>query len=111
MKIKQGDLVIITSGKDKGKKGKVLRLFPRKDRVLVEGVNQFIRHLKPTVGRAGERKTLHRPIPVAKIAILNEKNQPDRVGYRLEKDGSKMRIFKKTGQLIIESKSTTRDKT
>ncbi len=106
MKIKQGDLVIITSGKDKGKKGKVLRLLPRKDQVLVEGINQIIRHIKPTAGRAGERKMFHRPITVAKVAILNDKNQPDRVGYRIEKDGSKVRIFKKTNQLISENKTT-----
>jgi len=106
MKIKLGDEVIVTTGKDKGKKGKVLKVLPKKNMVVVEGVNQVVKHIKPYAGRSGERKTIQKPILVSKVAILNDKGQPDRVGYRIEKDGTKVRIFKKTGKIIPEKKES-----
>ena len=104
MRIKLGDMVLVTTGKDKGKKGKVLKVLPKKRSVVVEGVNQVVKHIKPYAGRAGEKKLIQKPIAVSKVAILNDKGQPDRVGYRVEKDGTKVRIFKKTGQVIPEKK-------
>lgn len=103
MKFRVGDKVLVTAGKDKGKTAKVVRVLPKINKVLVEGVNQFVKHLKPTADRAGQRILKERPLPLANIAILNDKGQPDRVGYKIAKDGTKERIFKKTGQVITAS--------
>ena len=105
MRLKVGDLVIVTTGKDKGKKGKILKVLPKKNQVVVEGVNQVVRHVKPFAGRSGEIKTFNKPILVSKVAIVNDKGQPDRVGYKVEKDGTKVRIFKKTQKIISEKKA------
>jgi len=101
MKIKVQDLVQITSGKDKGKQAKVLAVLPRRQMVVVEGINTVIRHKKPQYGQAGERVTLTKPISVSKVAIINQNGEVDRVGYKQLKDGSKVRIFKKSGQEIV----------
>ena len=106
MKIKVGDNVMVTTGKYKGKKGMVLQVLPKKLAIVVEGVNQVVRHVKPYAGRSGEKKMIQKPIFVSKVAILNDKGQPDRVGYRVEKDGSKVRVFKKTGKVISEKKES-----
>ncbi len=103
MKIKLGDMVIVTTGKDKGKKGKVLKVLPKQQMVIVEGVNQVTKHIKPMAGRSGEIKVFNKPILVSKVAILNDKGQPDRVGYRVEKDGTKVRIYKKTQKVISDN--------
>lgn len=104
MKFKVGDKVLVTAGKDKGKSGKIIKVYPNTDRVVVEGVNMYVRHVKPMAGRAGEKIRVERSLYTASVAIINEKDQPDRVGYKIAKDGSKTRIFKKTGTAIQENK-------
>lgn len=104
MKFKAGDQVIITGGKDKGKKGTVIRVYPATDRVLVEGVNMYAKHIKPIAGRAGDKVVAERPLPTAKVAIINDKGQPDRIGYQVDKKGTKTSIFRKTGTVIPEKK-------
>lgn len=103
MKFKVNDQVIVTSGKDKGKKSKITRVLPRKNQVVVAGANLYTKHVRKMQGRAGEIVHLERPLATAKIAILNEKGEPDRIGYIIE-DGAKKRIFKKTKTVIKESK-------
>lgn len=98
MKFKVGDQIIVTGGKDKGKKGVIAQVIPTEDRVLVEGVNMYVKHVKPQGERAGQRMSLPRPLPTAKIAVLNDAGQADRIGYQMTKDGQKTRIFKKSGQ-------------
>ncbi len=106
MKFKVGDKVIITAGKDKGKKGKIKKVLPDKDSVIVEGVNTYVKHMKPYAGRDGQRIVRERPINVAKIAILNEKGEPDRIGYKILKS-KKIRIFKKTdSEITYKSESS-----
>lgn len=100
MKFLVGDQVIVTGGKDKGKTGKVLRVFPAEQRVVVENANIYVKHLKPMNNQAGQRLEAPRPLPVAKVAILNNESKPDRIGYKVNKDGSKVRIFKKTGKPV-----------
>lgn len=104
MKFKVGDTVLVTAGKDKGKKGAIIRVLPESDRVVVEGVNKYVKHIKPMQGRAGSKVTVERALPTAKVAIINEKGQTDRIGYTVAKDGSKTRIFKKTGSVVPEPK-------
>lgn len=101
MKLKKGDTVLVTGGKDKGKKAKILEVLPKVDRVVVEGVNLYTKHIKPMGDRPGERVRRPRPLPTANVAIWNEEiKAPDRIGYKVSKDGSKVRIFRKTGKVI-----------
>lgn len=104
MKFKVGDTILVTGGKDKGVKAKVLRVFPQDETVIVEEVNMYTRHIKPMGGRAGEKMRLPRPLPTAKVAIINDKGEADRIGYEVTKDGQKTRIFKKTGAVVPEPK-------
>lgn len=105
MKFKVGDTVKITSGKDKGRVGTIAKVLPKKDAVIVEGVNMYVKHVKPYAGRSGDKLTVERPLPTAKIAIVNDKDQVDRIGYKVAKDGSKTRVFKKTGKVVPEPKT------
>jgi large subunit ribosomal protein L24 len=101
MKIKKGDTVIVRSGKDKGKEGKVLRAFPKKSEVLVEGVHVVTRHQK-SKRRGQQGQLVHKPMPVpASIVALKDAKtgKPSRVGYKVE-DKKKVRIIKKTGEKV-----------
>ena len=98
MKLKVNDQIIVLRGKDKGKKGKIQKVLPQKNRVLVPGVNVYKRHTKPQgEGRPGGIIDKVFPLPVANVALLCSKcNQPTRVGYQLA-GGEKQRICKKCG--------------
>ena len=114
MKFKVGDQVILTAGKDKGKKGAITRVIPAENKVVVEDCNLYTKHVRKYAGQAGQKTILPRPLPTAKIAILNEKGQPDRIGYKLDAKGVKQRFYKKTGTLITKQaeakKAVTEDK-
>ena len=100
MKIKKGDNVIVISGKDRGKSGTVLRAMPKKEQVLVEGVNIAKKHQRSRKrGQAGQ--IIERPMPlnVSNVAIKDAENAPSRVGYSIE-DGKKVRVAKKSGKKI-----------
>lgn len=105
MKFKVGDTVLVTAGKDKGLKATVTKTYPKNDTVIVEGANMYTRHFKPTSGQAGKTVRRERALPTAKIAIINEKGNADRIAYSVAKDGSKVRIFAKSGAPVPE-KST-----
>ena len=101
MKIRKGDTVIVTSGKFRGKSGEVLRAFPKKNLVLVEGVNLVKRHQKAkranTLGQVIEKPM---PLPVSNVAIKDPKGgKPTRVGYSME-GGKKVRIARKSNSKI-----------
>ncbi len=100
MKFKVGDKVLVTAGKDKGKTSVITKIIPKKGVVVVKDVNVYARHVKPYGERSGEIRRKERAMSTAKIAIINDKGHPDRLGYRLAKDGSKERIFKKTGRPV-----------
>lgn len=104
MKFKVGDQVLITAGKDKGKKSVITQVLSKQDQVVVKDINFYTRHVKKYGDKSGEKIRRERALSTAKIVILNDKNQPDRIGYRLIKDGKKERIFKKTGKVIPEKK-------
>ncbi len=106
MKFKVGDKVLVTAGKDKGKTGTIVKVDPKSERVIVEGVNKYVKHIKPMMGRSGDKVLVERFLSTAKIAILNDKDQADRIGYRVADDGSKVRVFKKTGTMIKENKES-----
>jgi len=95
-KIRKGDEVIVTTGKDKGRRGTVLQVFAD-DRVLVEGVNLAKKHIKPNpnIGEAGGIRDTAMPMDVSNVLVFNPKSKKgERVGFRVEKDGSKVRVFK-----------------
>ena len=100
MKIRSDDTVVVISGKDKGKTGKVLRTEPKRDRVYVEGVNMVKRHQRPMPGRPNAPVGViekEGPVHVSNVAVVDPKdNKPTRVGVRRE-DGRRMRVTKRSG--------------
>ena len=101
MKIRTDDNVIVISGKDKGRTGKVIRTDPKRDRVYVEGVNMVKRHMRPTPGRPNAPVGViekEGPVHVSNVAIVDPKdNKPTRVGIRRDKNGGRMRVTKRSG--------------
>ncbi len=101
-KIRRDDEVIVLAGKDKGKRGKVLKVITGKDRVIVDGVNMIKKHEKPVpqLEKPGGIIEKEAPIHVSNVAIFNPASgKADRVGFRLE-DGKKVRVFKSNGEII-----------
>jgi large subunit ribosomal protein L24 len=95
-KIRKGDEVIVTTGKDKGRRGTVLQVFDD-ERILVEGVNLAKKHIKPNpnIGELGGIKDTAMPLDVSNVLLFNPKSKKgERVGFRVEKDGKKVRVFK-----------------
>ena len=101
MKIKKNDTVIVIAGKDKGKHGKVLKAMPKENRVVVEGVNVQTKHAKATRNTAAEIKHVEGPIDASNVMYYDTKaKKATRVGYQVGKDGNKVRVSKKTGNVI-----------
>ena len=101
VKVKKGDRVVVTTGRDKGKKGEVLRVFPKEDRVLVSGVNMVKRHQRQTQAQAGGIISKESPIQIANIAHVDPKTGgATRVGFKVLGDGRKVRFAKKSGEVI-----------
>ena len=101
-KIKKGDYVVVLTGKDKGQKGEVLKVFPKDERVVVKGIKMVKRHVRPSQADPdGGIKTFEAPIHVSNVAHLDPKdNVPTRVGFKTLKDGKKVRVAKKSGEVI-----------
>jgi len=102
MHVKKNDTVIVISGKDKGKKGRVLAAYPRENRVLVEGVNMIKRHTRPNPkypqGGIIEREA---PIHASNVMLVDPKTGlPTRIGYKVLENGRKVRIAKRSGAQI-----------
>ncbi len=100
MKIKKNDMVLVTSGDDKGKKGKVLAVFPADKRILVEGVNFIKRHQRQTSANAPsgiiEKEA---PVNISNVALLID-DKPVKVGFKFLDDGRKVRYSKENGEVI-----------
>lgn len=100
-KIRKGDEVIVLTGKDKGKRGSVLRVLPAA--VVVEGINRVKRHTRPNPmrGIAGGIMEKEMPIHVSNVALFNKATQKaDRVGFKILDDGRKVRVFKSNGEVV-----------
>ncbi len=102
MKIRKGDTVKIVSGNDRGKTGKVLKTFPEVNRVIIEGVNLVKRHTRPTQrNRKGGIVEKEAPINASNVMLFDTRtNEPARIGYKKLNDGTKVRINKKSGEII-----------
>jgi len=100
-KIRKGDKVVVLAGKDKGRTGEVLRVMPKEDRALVRGVNIVVRHQRQTQNQEGGLIRKEAPIHLSNLAMADPKDgKPTRVGFRVEKDGSKVRVAKRSGEVI-----------
>ncbi|WP_232699806.1 50S ribosomal protein L24 [Brevibacillus daliensis] len=102
MHVKKGDTVIVITGKDKGKEGQVLAAFPKKDRVLVEGINLVKKHARPSQANPqGGIVTQEAAIHVSNVSLIDPKSgKPTRVGYKVLENGNKVRVAKKSGEVI-----------
>ena len=119
MKFRIGDSVIVISGADKGKTGTLTKIIAKDNRVVVEGVNKTIKHVKGQNGNAGERVEFFAPIHVSNVAVADPKSgKATRIGYKVE-GKTKSRIAKKSGEVItgkakakkpVAKKATATDK-
>ena len=100
-KVKKGDKVVVTTGRDKGKTGEILRVITDENRVLVQGVNMVKRHTRATQTTAGGRIEKEAPVHVSNVAPIDPKsNEPTRVGIRTLEDGRKVRFAKRSGEVL-----------
>lgn len=97
MKIKKGDTIKIISGKDKGKRGRVLRIFPKKQTLVVEGLNLVTKHTRPKrVGEKGQKIKMAMPLAISKVMLIcPECKKPIRINYKILADGRKKRFCHK----------------
>ena len=101
MKFKKGDKVIVRTGRSKGKTGEVLKIFPRRNRAIIQGVNLIKRHTRPTQNTTGGIIEQESTIDVSNLSHIDPKdNQPTRVGYKHLDDGRKVRFAKRSGEII-----------
>ena len=104
MKVHKGDMVLVISGKDKGAKGKVIEAYPKRDKVLVEGVNRIKKHVANSATERGAESggivTQEAPIHVSNVMLVDSDGNPTRVGYRFDEDGKKVRIARSNGKDI-----------
>jgi large subunit ribosomal protein L24 len=101
LKIRKGDKVIVTTGKDKGKQGEVVRVIPSENRAVVQGVNVARRHQRQTPAQEGGIVSKEMPIHVSNLALRDPKDgKPTRVGYKTLADGKKVRVAKRSGEVI-----------
>lgn len=97
MKLRKGDIVLVTAGKDKGKRGKAVKVLPRSRRVIVEKINIYVKHIKPRgKDQPGQILKRERPLTIANLALICPKCQEQtRVGYRIDREGKKIRVCRK----------------
>lgn len=101
MKIKRDDTVVVTTGRNRGQVGKILRVLPEKGRVVVEKINMVKRHIKPQGQRPGGVVEKEAPIHVSNVALWNAtEGRRVKVGWKVLADGTKVRIDRKTGAEI-----------
>ena len=101
LKIKKGDHVVVITGKDKGKKGEVLKMMPTENRAIVKGVSMIRRHQKQTTTQDGGIISKEAAIHISNLALEDPKDgSPTRVGYKFLKDGRKVRFARRSGEVI-----------
>jgi large subunit ribosomal protein L24 len=100
-KIKKGDQVVVTTGREKGKAGEVIEVRPSESRVIVQGVNMVTKHVRPSQTNAGGIEKKEAPLHISNVAHVDpESGKPTRVGFEINKDGSKTRIARRSGKAI-----------
>ena len=100
-KIRKGDQVVVLTGKDKGRTGEIIRMMPKEGKALVRGVNVIKRHQKQTASDEGGIVTREAPIQVSNLALADPKDgKATRVGFKIMDDGRKVRVAKRSGEVI-----------
>ncbi|NNU14845.1 50S ribosomal protein L24 [Parvularcula sp. ZS-1/3] len=103
-RIKKGDKVVVLTGKDKGAEGEVLKVFPKDDKVLVQGCQMITKHVKPSQQSQGGLQRTEAPIHVSNVALKDPKDgKPTRVGFKIVGEGDdakKVRFAKRSGEVI-----------
>ena len=100
-KIRKGDKVVILSGKDKGRNGEVIKVNPEENTAIVRGINMVKRHQRQTQTQEAGIISKEAPLHISKLAIVDPKDgKPTRVGFRIEEGGKKVRVAKRSGDLI-----------
>ena len=100
-KIRKGDKVVVLAGKDKGRTGEVLSVSPKEDKAVVRGVNMIVRHQRQSQSQEGGLIRKEAPIHLSNIAVADPKDgKPTRVGFQTQKDGTKVRVAKRSGEVI-----------
>ena len=101
LKIKKGDTVQVISGKEKGRRGEVRVVLPKKNRVVVEGINERTRHARPSQQNQQGLYTFFAPMDISNVMLVDPNSgEPTRVGYRFTDSGEKVRVGKKSGKDI-----------
>lgn len=99
-KIKKGDKVVVLAGKNRGSQGEVLKVLPQEGRVVVRGVNVVAKHQRQTQTQQGGIVRNEAPIDVSNVALVLSDGKPTRVGFKVQDDGRKVRIARRTGEVI-----------
>ena len=100
-KIKKGDKVVVLTGRDKGRTGEVVQVMPKEERALVRGVNLVKRHQRQTMNQEGGIIQKEAPVHLSNLAFADPKDgKPTRVGFKILDDGRKVRVAKRSGELI-----------
>jgi len=100
-KLRKGDRVIVLTGRDKGKRGEILKMMPKENRAIVQGVNQVKRHQRQTQAQEGGIIVKEAPVELSNLAFEDPKDgSPTRVGFRILDDGRKVRFAKRSGEVI-----------
>jgi large subunit ribosomal protein L24 len=100
-KIRKGDKVVVLAGKDKGRSGEVLSVAPKEDKAVVRGINMIRKHQKQTQAQEGGIITKEAPIHLSNLALADPKDgKPTRVGFQIQQDGKKVRVAKRSGEVI-----------
>lgn len=101
VKIRKGDYVVLLAGKDKGKSGEVIKVLPKENRAIVQGVNMIKRHQRQTAQQDGGIVTREAPVHISNLALEDPKDgKSTRVGYKFLKDGRKVRFARRSGEVI-----------
>jgi large subunit ribosomal protein L24 len=100
-KVRKGDSVVAISGREKGREGTILRVFTKENRVLVQGLNMVKRHQRPSPQHPGGIIEKEAPIHVSNVALIDpQSRKPTRVGYKVLGDGRKVRVARRSGEVI-----------
>ena len=99
-KIRKGDKVVVLAGKDKGRTGEVVRVLPKEDRAFVSGINVVKRHQRQTQTQEAGIIAKEASIHLSNIAVADKDGKPTRVGFQIQKDGKKVRVAKRSGEVI-----------
>jgi large subunit ribosomal protein L24 len=102
VKVKKGDTVVVIAGKDRGAKGKVIAAYPKLEKVLVEGINRVKKHTRIRTTQRGAKTggivTQEAPIHVSNVMVVDTDGKPTRIGYRLDDNGHKVRVARRSGK-------------